>query len=122
MNDLLVGVLDAHGGVGRWARVHTITVRLSIGGPFWARICCAQHILDYVALRTMLPSVDCGRCWQGIELAGATYFRQVAARDERQRRAWWEARPGFAIRRPNAIEHISPEFRAGFEVHVRRAE
>src|ERR1700704_6845529 len=37
MNDLLVGVLDAHGGVDRWARVHTITAHLSIGGPFWDR-------------------------------------------------------------------------------------
>jgi hypothetical protein len=37
MNDLLVGVLDAHGGVDRWARVHTITAHLSIGGPFWGR-------------------------------------------------------------------------------------
>jgi hypothetical protein len=37
MNDLLVGVLDAHGGVDRWAGVHTITAHLSIGGPFWRR-------------------------------------------------------------------------------------
>src|SRR3989442_4435280 len=34
---LLAGVLDAHGGVDRWARGHTITARLSIGGPFWGR-------------------------------------------------------------------------------------
>ena len=37
MDDLLASVLDAHGGVDRWARVHTITARLSIGGPFWGR-------------------------------------------------------------------------------------
>ena len=37
MNDLLVGALDAHGGVDRWARVHTITAHLSIGGRFWGR-------------------------------------------------------------------------------------
>src|ERR1700738_5120187 len=37
MNDLLASVLDAHGGVDRWARVQTVTVRLSIGGPFWGR-------------------------------------------------------------------------------------
>jgi hypothetical protein len=37
VNDLLVDVLDAHGGVDRWARVHTITAHLSIGGPFWGR-------------------------------------------------------------------------------------
>jgi DNA-binding CsgD family transcriptional regulator len=37
MDDLLASVLDAHGGIDRWARVHTITARLSIGGPFWSR-------------------------------------------------------------------------------------
>jgi hypothetical protein len=37
MNDLLVSVVDAHGGVDRWARIHTITAHLSIGGPFWGR-------------------------------------------------------------------------------------
>jgi hypothetical protein len=37
MTDLLASVLDAHGGVDRWARVHTITTSLSIGGPFWGR-------------------------------------------------------------------------------------
>jgi hypothetical protein len=34
---LLASVLDAHGGVDRWARVHSITARLSIRGPFWGR-------------------------------------------------------------------------------------
>jgi hypothetical protein len=37
MIDLLTSVLDAHGGVDRWARVDTPTARLSIGGPFWGR-------------------------------------------------------------------------------------
>src|ERR1700680_1612208 len=37
MNDLLASVLEAHGGVARWARVRTVTARLSIGGPFWGR-------------------------------------------------------------------------------------
>jgi hypothetical protein len=37
MVDLLASVLDAHGGLDRWARVDTITARLSIGGPFWGR-------------------------------------------------------------------------------------
>jgi hypothetical protein len=37
MNDLLASVLDAHGGVDRRARVHALTARLSIGGPFWGR-------------------------------------------------------------------------------------
>lgn len=37
MNDLLASVLDAYGGVDRWAHVQTITARLSIGGPFWGR-------------------------------------------------------------------------------------
>jgi len=42
MSDLLASVLDAHGGVDRWARVHTITARLSIGGPFWGRKGCPR--------------------------------------------------------------------------------
>jgi hypothetical protein len=42
--------------------------------------------------------------------------------DSRQRRGCWRQRPGFAIRRPDAIEHTSPEFRAGFEIQVRRVE
>jgi len=33
----LASVLDAHAGLDRWARVHSITARLSIGGPFWGR-------------------------------------------------------------------------------------
>jgi hypothetical protein len=37
MNDLLTRVLDAHGGVDRWARADTITVRLAISGPLWSR-------------------------------------------------------------------------------------
>jgi hypothetical protein len=37
MMGLLTSVLDAHGGVDRWARVDTIKARLSIGGPFWGR-------------------------------------------------------------------------------------
>jgi hypothetical protein len=37
MDDLLANVLKAHGRVDRWTRVHTITARLSIGGPFWGR-------------------------------------------------------------------------------------
>ena len=37
MDDLLASVLEAYGGVDRWAHVQTITARLSIGGPFWGR-------------------------------------------------------------------------------------
>ena len=37
MDDLFANVLDAYGGVDRWAHVQTITTRLSIGGPFWGR-------------------------------------------------------------------------------------
>jgi len=70
----------------------------------------------------MLPDVECGRRLQGIELAGATYFERVEGLDERPRRGCWRQRPGFATRRPNAIEHTSPEFLAGFEVDVRRIE
>jgi hypothetical protein len=39
------------------------------------------------------------------------------------RTAWLvRHRPGLAIRRPNAIERASLEFRAGFDVHVSRVE
>jgi hypothetical protein len=37
MGDLLASVLEVHGGVDRWARVRTVTARLSIGGSFWGR-------------------------------------------------------------------------------------
>ncbi len=35
MDELLSHVLDAHGGVGNWSTVATVTARLSLGGPFW---------------------------------------------------------------------------------------
>lgn len=35
MNDLLGFVLDAHGGLGQWSNVDTLTTRLAVGGPFW---------------------------------------------------------------------------------------
>jgi hypothetical protein len=34
--DDLSRVLDAHGGLDRWAGARTITAHLSIGGPIWA--------------------------------------------------------------------------------------
>ena len=46
----------------------------------------------------------------------------LKALDKRERRGWWRQRPGFAIRRRNAIEHASLELRPAFEVHVRRVE
>ncbi|MDX3854464.1 hypothetical protein [Streptomyces sp. AK02-01A] len=36
MDGLLSHVLDAHGGLDRWADTDTITARVSIGGPIWA--------------------------------------------------------------------------------------
>lgn len=36
MDDLLEKVLAAHGGLDTWARISTLTARLSLGGPFWA--------------------------------------------------------------------------------------
>jgi hypothetical protein len=36
MDELLAGVLDAHGGLESWKRVTNLTARLSLGGPFWA--------------------------------------------------------------------------------------
>src|SRR6266851_3714216 len=35
MRDLLESVLDAHGGLERWSKVKTLTVRLAVGGPYW---------------------------------------------------------------------------------------
>ncbi len=35
MDALLATVLAAHGGLERWSAVKTLTVRLSLGGPFW---------------------------------------------------------------------------------------
>jgi hypothetical protein len=35
MDALLATVLAAHGGLDRWSGVKTLTVRLSLGGPFW---------------------------------------------------------------------------------------
>src|SRR5713226_8863278 len=35
MDALLATVLTAHGGLDRWSGVKTLTVRLSLGGPFW---------------------------------------------------------------------------------------
>ncbi len=35
MDALLATVLTAHGGLDRWSGVKTLSVRLSLGGPFW---------------------------------------------------------------------------------------
>ncbi len=35
MDALLAAVLTAHGGLDRWSGVKTLTVRPSLGGPFW---------------------------------------------------------------------------------------
>src|SRR5438874_5755487 len=73
-----------------------------------SELCCARSIVGAVGKGPSLPAQHIsGRLELSTSASGG---------------AWWETRPGFAIRRPNAIEHISPEFRAGFEVHVRRAE
>jgi integrase len=40
-------------------------------------LCRIRHRSPYVALRTMLRSLECGRRSHGIELAGATYFGQA---------------------------------------------
>jgi hypothetical protein len=36
MDNLLVAVLEAHGGSDAWARAKRLTARMSLGGPFWA--------------------------------------------------------------------------------------
>ena len=36
MDKLLASVLEAHGGLGNWAKAKRITVRMSLGGIFWA--------------------------------------------------------------------------------------
>jgi hypothetical protein len=35
MDPLVSFVLDVHGGLDRWSGVNTLTVHLSLGGPFW---------------------------------------------------------------------------------------
>ena len=35
MEILLSSVLNAHGGLGNWSRVTTLTAKLELGGPFW---------------------------------------------------------------------------------------
>lgn len=36
MEALLADALQAHGGLGNWRELTTLTARLSLGGPFWA--------------------------------------------------------------------------------------
>jgi hypothetical protein len=36
VDDLLSSVLNAHGGLDNWSRVTALTVKLELGGPFWA--------------------------------------------------------------------------------------
>src|SRR4051794_11558450 len=35
-DDLLAGVLDAHGGLDNWRQTTSLTAELTLGGPFWA--------------------------------------------------------------------------------------
>ena len=35
MNDLLETVIEAHGGLGRWRELDTISARLVQGGALW---------------------------------------------------------------------------------------
>jgi hypothetical protein len=76
----------------------------------------------YVALRNMLPSVECGRRCRGSGLPAQHSLGGLEALEEREQRGSWCQRPGLAIRLPNAMEHASLEFRAGLDVHVRRVE
>src|ERR1700726_4511174 len=36
MDELLSSVLNAYGGLDNWSKVNTLTVKLELGGPFWA--------------------------------------------------------------------------------------
>src|ERR1700738_1112247 len=36
MDELLSSVLNAYGGLDNWSQVTTLTVKLELGGPFWA--------------------------------------------------------------------------------------
>ena len=77
-------------------------------------LCCAQN---YVALRADVDAVAGDR--------GLRAQHNLGPVDgSRATRAAWLARhrPGLAIRRPNAIEHASLEFRPGLDRHVRRVE
>ena len=79
------------------------------------RICCAQHMRFYVACRTDValgPNMDAGARDRGLpaqhNFGASTHAHGGAA----------GATPAsLAIRRPNAIEHASLEFRAGLNVH-----
>src|SRR4051794_22791877 len=35
-DDLLAGVLEAHGGLDNWRQTTSLTAELTLGGPFWA--------------------------------------------------------------------------------------
>ena len=59
-----------------------------------------------------------GRC-RGSGLPAQHSLGGLKALEEREQRGSWCQRPGLAIRRPNAIEHASLEFRAGLDLHVR---
>ena len=70
----------------------------------------------------MLPSVKCGRRCRGSGLRAQHSLGGLKALEEREQRGSWRQRPGLAILPPDAVEHASPEFRAGLDVHVRRVE
>jgi hypothetical protein len=96
MNDLLLGVLDAHGGVDRWARVHTITAHLSIGGPPWDALqvgyfisyACwnyltAPFLFTYpgVETRELEPCEEDGETWRRLHV---TFPRSIATHSTEQ--------------------------------------
>jgi hypothetical protein len=70
----------------------------------------------------MLPSVECGRRCRGSGVPSQHSLGGLKALEEREQRGSSCQRPDSAIRRPNAIEHASLEFRAGLDVHVGRVE
>ena len=45
-----------------------------VGTSGKGRICCAQHMRPYVAVRTMLRSIEYGRRLWPMGVVGATYF------------------------------------------------
>jgi hypothetical protein len=36
-SELLINVLDAHGGLQNWSRVSSLSAELVLGGPFWSQ-------------------------------------------------------------------------------------
>jgi Transposase IS116/IS110/IS902 family len=85
-------------------------------------ICCGNISGPMLRSELCCSRSNVGRCCRGSGLPAQHSLGGLKALEEREQRGSWCQRPGLAIRRPNAIEHASLEFRTGLDVHVRRVE